>query len=90
MKLLISPTDVEEAVVAVDGGADIIDVKNPKEGSLGAGFPWTIRDIKQIVPSNKELSCAIGDVPFLPATVSLAAVGVTTIGVDYIKVGLYG
>ena len=33
MKLLVSPINVEEAKTCKSGGADIIDVKNPKEGT---------------------------------------------------------
>jgi len=36
--LLISPINTEEALEAIEGGADIVDVKNPKEGSLGASL----------------------------------------------------
>ena len=90
MKLLISPTDEKEAEEAIAGGADIIDVKNPKEGSLGASFPWVINRIREITPANIEVSCAIGDALNLPCAVSLAALGAATTGVDYIKVGLYG
>ena len=75
---------------AIAGGADIIDVKNPKEGALGASFPWVISQIKKITPENIEVSCAIGDVPNLPCAVSLAALGAATTGVDYVKVGLFG
>lgn len=75
---------------AVAGGADIIDVKNPKEGALGASFPWVISKIRKITPSNIEVSCAIGDVPNLPCAVSLSALGAATTGVDYVKVGLFG
>ena len=42
MKLLVSPMNVQEAIASEQGGADIIDVKNPREGSLGANFPWVI------------------------------------------------
>ena len=35
MLLLISPINHEEALESIKGGADIVDVKNPKEGSLG-------------------------------------------------------
>lgn len=90
MKLLISPTNEKEALEAIAGSAEIIDVKNPKEGSLGASFPWVIRRIREITPPNIEVSCAIGDAPNLPCAVSLAALGAATTGVDYIKVGLYG
>lgn len=49
MKLLVSPKDVEEAKAVIRGGADIVDVKNPKEGSLGANFPWVISSVKEMV-----------------------------------------
>ncbi len=90
MKLLVSVVDADETIDALKGGADIIDVKNPKEGSLGANFPWIINDIEQILPDGIEMSCALGDVPYLPGTVSLAASGCASLGPDYIKVGLYG
>lgn len=90
MKLLISSMNEKEAAEAIAGGADIIDVKNPKEGALGANFPWVIKRIREITPKNIEVSCTLGDVPNLPGAVSLAALGAATTGVDYIKVGLYG
>ncbi len=89
-RLLISPMDVEEARECVEGGADIIDVKNPKEGSLGANFPWVIKAIRSAVPEEIEVSATIGDFPDLPGSASLAALGVATTGVNYVKVGLYG
>ncbi|MCJ7714056.1 hypothetical protein MUO66_06325, partial [Candidatus Bathyarchaeota archaeon] len=42
MKLLLSPKNKKEAIETIVGGADIIDVKNPTEGPLGANFPWII------------------------------------------------
>ncbi len=80
----------KEAVEAIAGGADIIDVKNPKEGALGANFPWVIKRIREITPEDVELSCTLGEVPNLPGTVSLAALGAATTGVNYIKAGLCG
>jgi uncharacterized protein (UPF0264 family) len=88
--LLISPINTEEALEAIEGGADIIDVKNPKEGSLGANFPWIIRSIRELTPKNMLVSATLGDVPYKPGTVSLAAAGAVVSGADYIKVGLYG
>lgn len=90
MKLLISPMNEKEASEAIAGGADIIDVKNPQEGALGANFPWVIKRIREITPKNIQVSCALGDVPNLPGSISLAALGAASLGVDYIKVGLYG
>jgi uncharacterized protein (UPF0264 family) len=43
MKVLVSPVSLEEArAVAAAGGTDIVDLKNPQEGSLGPSFPWII------------------------------------------------
>ena len=90
VKLLVSVIDKTEAMESVKGGAHIIDVKNPKEGSLGANFPYVIRQIKRVVPENLEFSATIGDLPNLPGTASLAALGAAVSGVDYVKVGLFG
>jgi len=88
MKLLVSPINVEEANICKFGGADIIDVKNPKEGSLGANFPWIIQAVKNVAGS-VPVSATIGDFNYKPGTASLAALGAAVAGADYIKVGLY-
>jgi hypothetical protein len=80
----------KEAIEAISGGADIIDVKNPQEGALGANFPWVIKRIRELTPKNIKVSCALGDAPNLPGCVSLAALGAAMLGVDYVKVGLHG
>ena len=91
MKVLVSPMSIEEAIEAIQGGADIIDVKNPAEGSLGANFPWVIREISDLAKKHgKEISATTGDMPYKPGTASLAALGAAVAGADYIKVGLYG
>ncbi|MEJ2280545.1 MAG: (5-formylfuran-3-yl)methyl phosphate synthase [Candidatus Bathyarchaeota archaeon] len=90
MKLLVSVVNRNEAMESVEGGAHIIDVKNPKEGSLGANFPRVIKEIKGIIPENIELSATIGDMPNLPGTAALAALGAAVSGVRYVKVGLFG
>ncbi|MCL7415321.1 MAG: (5-formylfuran-3-yl)methyl phosphate synthase [ANME-2 cluster archaeon] len=89
MKLLVSPINTEEAKAAANGGADIIDVKNPKEGSLGANFPWVIRSVKEAVNSIRPISATIGDMNYKPGTASLAALGAAVAGAEYVKVGLF-
>ncbi|MHC1600678.1 MAG: (5-formylfuran-3-yl)methyl phosphate synthase [Candidatus Methanospirareceae archaeon] len=93
MKLLVSPKDVEEAKAVIRGNADIVDVKNPKEGSLGANFPWVIKSIKELVEkeggNGMKMSAAIGDFYYKPGTASLAALGAASVGADYIKIGLF-
>jgi hypothetical protein len=84
MQLLVSPASLEEAKQAL--AADIVDVKRPEEGSLGASFPWIIREIKGL--TKKPVSAAIGDYDFKPGGASLTALGAATAGADYIKIGL--
>lgn len=85
MQLLVSPSSIEEAKSSLS--ADIIDVKQPSEGSLGANFPWVIRGIKEIA-GVKPVSAAIGDNEYKPGTAALSAYGAAHAGADYIKVGL--
>ncbi len=88
MKLLVSVVDVEEAQEALRGGAEIVDVKNPEEGSLGAAYPWIVKDIARVISGGAELSATIGDLDFKPGQASQAAYGVSLLGVDYIKAGI--
>jgi (5-formylfuran-3-yl)methyl phosphate synthase len=90
MRLLVSVTDAHEAHLAVEGGADIVDVKNPAEGSLGAPVPHVIERVREVVPRERPVSAAIGDLPNLPGTAALAALGAARSGAAYVKVGLMG
>ena len=90
MRLLVSPMNMEEAHAALAGGADIMDVKNPKEGSLGANFPWVIRSVADLARGKVPVSATIGDMEFKPGTASLAALGAASSGADYVKAGLLG
>ncbi|MFE9424882.1 (5-formylfuran-3-yl)methyl phosphate synthase [Kitasatospora sp. NPDC006697] len=92
MLLLISPDSVEEALDCAKAAEhlDIVDVKKPDEGSLGANYPWVIREIREAVPADKPISATVGDVPYKPGTVAQAALGAAVSGATYIKVGLYG
>lgn len=91
MKVLISPVDLNEAKIAWECGTDIIDIKNIREGSLGASFPWVIREvIDTIADPNTVFSATLGDLPYKPGTASLAALGAVSCGVRYVKAGLQG
>jgi (5-formylfuran-3-yl)methyl phosphate synthase len=90
MRLLVSVTDAREARVAVEGGVDIVDVKNPAEGALGAPTPGVIERVREVVPAERPVSAALGDLPGLPGTAALAAVGAACSGAAYVKVGLWG
>lgn len=90
MRLMISVVSAVEAREAMLGGAEILDIKNPSEGSLGAQFPRVIREVKDLSSGRAAISAAIGDMPNLPGTAALAALGAAACGADYVKVGLHG
>jgi (5-formylfuran-3-yl)methyl phosphate synthase len=92
MQVLGSPISLAEAKVLYEGGIDIIDVKNVKEGSLGANFPWVIQEIVQAFPARPSLqfSATLGDLPYKPGTAALAALGAAVSGATYVKAGLHG
>lgn len=87
--LLISVVAVDEVAAALEGGAEIVDVKNPAEGSLGAAPPAVLAAVRSRLPAGIALSAAIGDAP-LPGTMALAAAGAATLGASYVKLGLRG
>ncbi len=93
--LLASVTGPEEAAIALRAGADILDAKDPREGSLGACAPSVLRAIVALRdgwtpggPVVPAVSAALGDAPNLPGTFALAAAGAAACGVDYLKIGL--
>jgi hypothetical protein len=63
-QLLVSVRSPEEALLAVRGGADIVDVKEPSAGPLGMAPLDTLRRILQTfenIPQPPPLSFALGE-----------------------------
>jgi uncharacterized protein (UPF0264 family) len=60
-KLLVSVRSAEEAGLAIAGGADLIDVKEPLEGSLGAASPTVIDEVLDRVGGRGPVSVACGE-----------------------------
>ncbi len=90
MKLLVTIINGREAELVSGFDCDIIDLKNPDEGSLGAPCPEVIDRVCEILPDGSSISIAVGDVPDLPGTVSLAILGALRFKPEYVKVGLMG
>jgi len=90
VKLLVSVIDTSECGAIRACPPDIVDLKNPAEGSLGMPEVDTIRDVKKSLPASLPLSVAIGDAvddiePYI-ARAKLAQEA----GADIVKVGLFG
>src|SRR5438128_2176152 len=87
--LLASVTGIDEAEVAVEGGADIVDLKDPSKGALGGLSVDVVRASVQALAGRRPVSAVTGDLPMEPDLVSAAARGIAQTGVDYVKVGLF-
>jgi len=88
-KMLASVRDVREAEIVLKGGADIIDLKDPGNGALGAVAPETIRQVVGFVAGARPVSAACGDLPMEPETIRRQAEAIAETGVDYIKIGFF-
>ena len=89
VRLLISVANVEDAQAALEGGADIVDAKDPFAGALGAVSPITLRGIVGAVGGARPVSVALGDVSDERA-VELAARRAASERVAYVKIGFAG
>lgn len=86
MKLLISVRSVDEALLAAEGGADFIDLKEPRRGALGDLPLATIRGcVAALRGSGLPVSATIGDAP---EDIGDAVHRVADCGVDLVKVGV--
>lgn len=88
--LLASVRDREEALLAMQAGADILDLKNPDEGALGALPLPTIREIVDVVDEQVTISATIGDLPMQPERVVFAIEHTSAQGVGIVKAGFFG
>jgi uncharacterized protein (UPF0264 family) len=66
-ELLVSVRSVAEAAAALAGGAALIDVKEPRHGSLGRAADSTIRAIRSRVGDRRPVSAALGELVDRPA-----------------------
>jgi len=88
-RLLASVTDTPEAEQALRGGADLIDLKDPARGALGALPSGQIRTIVTRVAGRRPVSATIGDLPADPDLTHDLIRATAATGVDYVKVGLF-
>ncbi len=87
--VLASVTSAAEAEIAIAAGADIVDLKNPSKGALGALPDAVIREIAGAVDGCLPVSATVGDLPMEPLTIAAAVARIGDLGVDVVKVGLF-
>ena len=86
---LASVTGPIEAEAAVIGGADIIDLKNPLTGALGALPFETVKASVETINKRTITSATIGDLPPHPTRMTQAVRKMKTTGVEIIKIGFF-
>lgn len=88
--MLASVTSLREAALALQWGADIIDLKNPSEGALGALPLAAVSAIVKFVAGRKPVSATVGDLTAMePMALRQAVTSMAATGVDYVKAGFF-
>lgn len=87
--MLASVTSLNEAVLVLKEGVDIIDMKNPYKGALGALETTLVSNIVNSVNGLIPTSATIGDVEPDDPDLSRYIYDMANTGVDYVKVGLF-
>lgn len=90
---LASVASLDEMETARSGGADVVDLKNPARGALGA---WDGDSLEAAAalwrgwPAPRPLlSATIGDQPMVPAPLVAAAEAAAASGVPLVKIGFF-
>ncbi|MCL0102062.1 dihydrodipicolinate synthase family protein, partial [Dehalococcoidia bacterium] len=87
MMLMVSVQNVEEALEAEKGGADVVDVKNLQEALVGSGHPLLVEQLRGMIPQEKHVSVTLGVVPSQPGTVAMAVYAAAKLEATSVKVG---
>ena len=81
--LLVSVCNADEADEALAGGADVIDVKEPIRGAMGAATAEVWREVTARVAARAPVSLALGELGDPPPPAPLP-------GIAFVKLGLAG
>ena len=86
---LASVSSLDEAQLVRSLGADVIDLKDPARGALGALDEDCVRAVAALPDKSATLSATIGDLPVYAAELEAAVAGMHACGVDIVKVGVF-
>lgn len=88
--MLASVRTLDEALFALEAGADFIDLKEPSQGALGALDHAAVRVCVQAIGGRRPVSATIGDIVSMdPREMTAAVERMASTGVDYIKIGFF-
>lgn len=87
--MLASVRDLDEARIVFDAGVDLIDLKQPADGALGALPPEVISEVVGFVAGRALISATAGNIEPDAEAVQAAMARIAATGVDYVKAGLF-
>jgi len=87
--LLVSVASALEVPAAVEGGADLVDAKDPESGALGAVTLDVLREIAGAVHGMRPVSAALGDA-VTEQKIARAVRQYVEAGAQIVKVGIAG
>lgn len=88
--MLASVSNLDEAKIVLHANVDIIDLKDPMHGALGAVTTEIAQEVVKFVSSQCLVSATIGDLPMQATLIGKAIATMASTGVDIIKVGVFG
>jgi uncharacterized protein (UPF0264 family) len=89
-RLLVSVRNAFEAVTALEAGADVIDVKEPDRGALGAADFDTIAAVVAAIDGRAPVTAALGELAEVRADSFRKSLSALPAGVSLFKFGLAG
>ena len=87
-KILTSIKSLNEIRLVLKKGVDVIDFKDPSNGSLGALTKKQISFFLKSIPSNQLTSSTIGDIKDIK-TIREKVVMLSKTNIDFIKIGFF-
>ena len=86
--LLASVANAAEAEIVLQFGADIIDLKDPARGALGAVALDDARAAIRAIARRRRVSATLGDPPYAPDALTARARALIEAGVDDLKLAI--
>jgi len=84
---MVSVQNVDEALQALKGDADIVDVKNLQEALVGSAEPQVVADVLEAIPAKRHGSVTLGVVPNQAGTVAMSVYTARILNATSVKVG---
>lgn len=88
-KWLASVQSLDEAQILLPALPDILDMKDPSKGALGALSVEVVTEIVELIDGRCQTSATIGDLPMQADIISGAMIAMASSGVNYVKIGLF-